>query len=523
MKKIVCMFFLLAMFFYLPAYAEETEYIYTASVDGVCSIYISPSVNSYELMQVPACSKTELLKTDGTWNQIKYKNNVGWINSLYTRSSYKNAAMVTGFDEKKTIQVYTGENTARMYKVPLGAASGNDNEGVALPDGTILEMLRKTPSGWGLVSVNNEYMWIDTAYTRAFEGKVDEKQYGPYYVYITSDDGNGADMWESPEKEKSLAVIPVCTKLMAREAEGDYIYVSYKGMNGWVETAHTEVSLFNAQMKSGIEVMKECVIDSAVYGDDIQILSAPSYDEDVAASVLGTVEEEDSVLILRTIHGEWNLVFANGILGWLPPESIIDNPIPDEKVSVTVYENPKAGFVSTSDGNGIILFSDVVDSIETGVIPETVNVWIIAEKNGYKYVCCEYGAGWTENAEITSDYETALTKYATDTEPPYIINQDTYLMSIPAEKGFYGSKGIIPVKKNLKVTPLRIVETSDSEWALAEIDGTLGWIDLSHMDSTEFPLWEVLWAAAAIVVVLLAFSVWIKRKRAKKTQESRGK
>ena len=93
-------------------------------------------------------------------------------------------------------------------------------------------------------------------------------------------------------------------------------------------------------------------------------------------------------------------------------------------------------------------------------------------------------------------------------------------MSLPAKKGSYGSKGITKVKANVKVTPLRIVESSDNEWALVEIDETMGWINLSHMDSTAFPVLEVILAGAVMIVVLIIFSVWVKRKKTKKRKET---
>lgn len=520
MKKIICIFFILAIFFQLPVYAEESDVIYTASVDGVCSLYISPSHDSYEVIKVPACAKIGLIDTDGTWNLVEYKNYVGWINSCYTRSTYSNAVKATGFDEKKTLQVDTGKNTARMYSELPVPGEDNRGEGIALPDGTILEMLRKIPSGWGLVAVNNKYMWIDTAYTHIYEGEVDEKQYGPYFVYVFSPEGSGVNLWEVPNSDNSLAMIPDCTQLIARETEGNYIYVSYKGMNGWVEADCTEESLFNAQMKSGSEVMKEAAVKSVASGDEIELLSAPSYDSDVAASVLATVEEDDDVFILRTVPSGWTLVLADGILGWLPPGSTREKPMADKKTSVTIYENPQTGFVATSEGEGIVLYSDPVDGIETSVIPETVSIEIVAEKNGYKYVRCEYGSGWSENPKIVPHYKESLTKYTNDAETPYIINQDTFLMSLPAKKGSYGSKGITKVKANVKVTPLRIVESSDNEWALVEIDETLGWINLSHMDSTAFPVLEVILAGAVMIVVLIIFSVWVKRKKTKKRKET---
>ncbi len=321
MKKIIVTLFFLITVFCVSTSTFAAECTYTASVNGEVSLYLSPSVDSYEVMTIPACSKVNVLEKSGSWGLIEYDNKIGWINMSYTRSSYKKAAEATGMNSEKLIMVKSKSETTALCDVP-DAVKASHRKGQAVPNGTVLEIYRETATGWGLVVIDEEYTWINLSETVPYIYGIDVKQYEIYYVYTLSSDGKGVPMWETERANKVCAVIPDCTQLTAREKSGEYIYVSYAGMNGWINSKYTEISLFNAQVQSGQEVKMCYTVDSGEPKKEVDLLSVPSYKEKDGANIIDTVPNGTEVFVLRRVRGDWNLVSYNDKLGWIPPNSL---------------------------------------------------------------------------------------------------------------------------------------------------------------------------------------------------------
>lgn len=518
MKKIVLtLFFLITIFcISITAFAEES--CYTASVDGEVSLYLSPSVDSYEIMSVPACSKVNILEKSGSWGLIEYDNKTGWINMSYTRSSYKKAAEATGLDSKKLITVQSDSGTTSLREVPA-TIQKDDGKGQLVPNGTVLEIYRETPTGWGLVKIIDDYTWIDLSKTALYTRGIDAKQYEIYYVYALSDDGKGVPMWETEKADKVCAVIPDCTQLTTREKSGDYIYVSYAGMNGWINSKYTEISLFNAQVQSGEKVEKCYIVDSRDTKKEVDLLSVPSYKEKDGTNILGTVKDGTEVLVLRSVRGDWNLVQYDDELGWLPPDSLRELETYEQQKSIEALETSEEGYIATAKGKGIKLFAQDTEKNEIAILPETAKVTILAKKGRYSYVMCDYASGWAKGVSVVDNLDDAIKKNA-DSNGSYTIKKETVLMSMPTDEEMLGSKILGSIEKGTTVSKLKTVTSGEEKWALVEHEGKTGWIKVSAEKFGKLPILAVVGIVSGILVLLaIAAFVIIKRKNNTKKTE----
>ena len=140
--------------------ALAAEYVYSASVEGEISLYISPDDESHVITKIPACSRLKLLETERTWGLVEFNNKAGWINLSFTRANYSKAAEATGNDFTKSVQVKAKDTKAVLYNVPSDDIRLGSSEKYSIPNNTVLKITRQTDSGWGLVSMHGKYAWI---------------------------------------------------------------------------------------------------------------------------------------------------------------------------------------------------------------------------------------------------------------------------------------------------------------------------------------------------------------------------
>ena len=298
----------------------------------------------------------------------------------YTRSIYKKAVEATGVDSENLIEVYAASGATVLCEVPRDTDFGKNNNDRMIPNGTVLEISRETLTGWGLATISGEYAWINLKETKTHKNDIDVKQYEIDYVYALSPDGKGVTMWTTADADSVCAVIPDCTRLIKREKSGDYIYVSYAGMSGWIDRRCTEISLFNAQVKSGQRVEESYIIDCGKPENEVELLSVPSYKDKDGADILDTIKDGTEVFVLRRVRGDWNLIAYDGQLGWIPPGSI-KKTADDKDGKIEVYTAPEEGYIATSKGKGLTLFADASKYKKTAILPETLKIKIIAKSN----------------------------------------------------------------------------------------------------------------------------------------------
>ena len=522
MRKTVRILFMLLMLLLFSGAVSAADNLYSVSVEGEISLHISPDDESYVITKIPACSKLKLLETERTWGLVEFENKAGWMNLSFTRSSYSKAAEATGNDSAKSVQVKAEGGRASLYNVPSNDISLGSKVKYNIPNGTILKITRETKSGWGLVSMNGKYAWIKMDETAPHQAEIDVDQYGIYYVYVLSDKGMGLELWDSEKTKNLCAVIPDCIKLTVRETRGNYAYVSYDAINGWIDIRQTTQSLSNAQSNAGVAVNAEYVVAPKEGSETVEVISVPSDKPCDGGNVVASLEQNESVFVLRSTMGGWSLVNCDGTLGWVPPESLVPSEIEAEEDLTEVYKTPEEVYIATVQGEGITLYSDISCKNEVATIPETIKVNIVAERNGCKYVSCAYAAGWVKDVPSVSAYEEALEKYGSEKLEYYVTKRETELMSMPTGNEILGSEilSLIPEGEYFEV--LKIAGTAKSKRLLAEIDGKTGWIKMSHADKAKLSMIMILVIVLAFALILAAIAFvihMIKKKSFKKIKK----
>jgi|GEM_PF-1973392 len=525
MKKILSLFFMLIIVMGASHAAYAADYVYSASVDGELSLHISPDEKSYKITSVPACSKMKIIKKERTWGLVVFNKKSGWINLSFTRNSYNDAAEATGNSSTKNTEIVVKGEQVNLYSVPSDSEKLGSKIKYTVPKGLVLRIKRETPSGWGLVTMNGKYAWVQMKDTQSYEKEDAQlQQFTIYYVYALSKGGEGLSLWDKAGGTNLCAVIPDCTKLTVREEKGNFGYVSYDGINGWIDLRYTSTSLENAQMNAGTSVNVEYEIKLQEDADSVDIFSVPSFNPSDGAVVTGSVKESEIVYILRTTLSGWGLINYNGVLGWLPPESAVVSEQVAEN-TITVLDKQNTGYAAVKGKNAVELYSDGEGKTVVAKLPQCVRVNIIAHQNGYDYVYCDYASGWALSNEIAASYDEAVQINAKDKKSGYVTMQETAFISVPTYSELCCPEEIALLSENVYFEIVGQVVLQEKTWGLAQIDGKWGWINLEHAHSSMINVQLLIVILAVIAVILIAVVVVLyvlKKKKAikgKKTNE----
>ena len=522
MKKLSILLILIITIFLFCTGAEAANYAYAASLEGDISLHLSPSEDSIVITKIPACSKLEIVKTERTWGLVIFKHKAGWINLSFTRDSYSKAAEATGNDMATSVQVDSKSGQAILYSVPSDDASLGSTEKYTVPNQTVLEVTRQVSSGWGLVSMHGKYAWVKMDEVKSYDTQNDSDKYGIYYVYTLSEKGEGVNLYSDKNGKTLSAVIPDCIKLTVRETHEQYAYVSYNGMNGYIDLKYTTQSLSNAQSNAGEKVNSEYIVTPLGEETTVSVYSVPSEKEEDGPSIVGTVEKDESVYVLRSTLSGWSLINCDGQLGWLPPQTVAVAEMTGTYNNIEVYDTKKISFVATVQGRGIEVFSETGSSKGHSFIPETSKIEILAEDGDFKYVYSEFASGWTKIVPTFETYEEALSQYPDEKKKFYRIKGEARFMTMPTWNENSGSEeiGIIPDGKYIET--IRTVTTGKAKWVLIEYDGVLGWVHKSQLTREGFAIAIALAIGALLALVgLIAalISYIIKKKKSKKSEK----
>ena len=523
MKKLSVLTIMIITIFLSCGAAKAVNYVYASSLEGEISLHISPDEESLVVTKIPACSRLELIKTEKTWGLVAFKHKAGWINLSFTRESYAKSAEATGNDMIASVQVDTESGQASLYSVPSEETLLGSKVKYVVPNQTVLEITRQTSSGWGLVSMHGKYAWIKMEEVNSFDTHNESEKYGIYYVYTLSEKGEGVNLYTDKKGKELCAVIPDCIKLTVRETHGNYGYVSYDGMNGYIDLKYTTQSLSNAQSNAGEKVNSEYIVTPPEGETAVSVYSVPSENPEDGPSVVGTVKKDASVYVLRSTLSGWSLINCDGQLGWLPPQSVSVTETVSENYDVTIYDSPKTFFVATPQGKGMKVYSSPKTMKEHSFIPEASKLKIIAEKDGYKYVYSDFAAGWVKDVPQYETYEEALSKYHDEKRKIFVTSAKTRIMSMPTWNPNSGSVeiGVVPADKYIEVK--RTVTTGKVKWLLIEVDGKTGWICKTKANQEGFILMISIIAGIGLAVVILitAVVVYIVKKKKRKNKEKK--
>ena len=513
MKRLTGVILFIILLLIAPS-ALAKESLYTASVSGEVSMHISPDEESYVIIDVPACSKLNLIAKERTWGLVEFDNKCGWINISYTRSSYSQAALASGKDAEQKVKVVSEKNPVPLYSVPSDEESLGSKIKYTVINDQILEIVRETPSGWGLVRVNQKkYAWIKMVNTAEFGDEFDATQYGAIeYVYVLSKDGKGVDLWESPNRDNSLLIIPDCIRLTVREKKGGYAFVAHNGVNGWIDYSCTTESLSNAQNSTGTALNAEYIVTPRST-EGARVLNIPSDRPEDGAVEVSVIGRDESVFVQRTTVTGWCLVNHNGELGWISSDDLTRSE--GEKTEITeVLSSPAEGYVSTKNGTGMKLYATLSSEFETATVPECVKVTVIAEKDGYEYVINDYAAGWAEKGQLKKTYADAINRGKPESGQGYVAEKDLGVMSLPTYNEQCQSVELAQITKKTTFNVTKIVKTGKHSWGLTEFGGIVGWADLSNAERTQITAKDILLVTGVIfsIIILALLAIFLHRK-----------
>lgn len=508
-RKYIVTFMATMLILMLPLCAYAAEKLYTTSPSGAVPLRMQPDEKSYEIVSIPACSKIELIEKKNTWGKVIFENRCGWVNLCFTTAKYNDAAQTTGQDSVKNVSVDAENGKTKLYNVPSAEEKLGSSVKVNIPNGTVLSLKRETQSGWGLVLMNKNYAWVRMEDTKEFEsyGEDNLEEYGIFYAYVNSANGSGIELKSRNNiNSQTLTVIPDCVKLTVRQKNGNFGYVSYNGLNGWINLNHTSDSYSDSLSKTGIELNEERRVISE---EECILMSVPSYGEETGTYSVETVENGETVFVLSETESGWSLISKNGVRGWLPTQYLGEALI-EEKEKIEMC-SPYDAYVSTQKASGIKIYPyPDMESEAICTMPECAKITVIAESGKYLYVVNDYAAGWTSSREFAQSYEEAIAGNGKKTYAYYKIDDETTLRSLPIYSEICGSEEILVAEVGVEFMIERVCTTGNRKWGLTEIDGKRGWINLNCADKAIAPIFKIL--IAFIVIGGLAAIVIIVRK-----------
>lgn len=518
MKKLIYVLFsLIVISLFCGASVSAKTLLYAATVDDMLELYLSPDKDSLKITDIPGCAELTLISTEGTWGNVVFANKCGWINTSFTRDSYEEAAATTGFEAIKNVETNSDENKVKLYTLPSDKVMYGSEEKYSVPDGVILKIARETHDGWGLVSLDDDYLWVNLKYTKPYitEAEQAAEDYGLQYVYTFSESGNGVRLYSDSNGSKALTTIADCVKLTVRKSENNYAYVSYNGINGWVNLDDTTKSFSNAQANTGKEVNAEYKI-LGESSSGVDIFNVPSNKIKDDAIVIGSVGSGTKIYVQRCTEDGWMLVNHNGKVGWIPPDSAQLQPN-DDLLLIEPLAEKKDGYVLTGNESGLSLYPQYNNNTVVAKIPECVRVEILAEKDGRQYVYCDYASGWTAPGGLVDSYENALDAKRLKKTVRYRVKENTAVMSLPLSQYLCGNKKLLTMGKGTDIKVIRIVTTEKTKWGLVNIDGKKGWVNLGKTSRIYSPLEIVLFVLGillGIFVIVFAVSFAVRKIKA---------
>lgn len=507
MKRKLCLTFICVLIFGMcvAITAFAADYLYSASVEGELSLHISPDESSYKITSIPACSKLELIDKEGTWGLVVFRKKSGWINLSFTRDTYLASAEATGNDSIKNVSTQSEENRVPLYNVPSVSEALGSEVKYSVPNGFVLKITRETASGWGLASMNGKYAWVQMKDTRDYKTASEDEasQFAIYYVYTLSQGGKGVELWQNAGGGNLCAVIPDCIKLTVREKKGNFAYVSYDGINGWVNLKYTTQTLANAQINAGEVVNAEYCVEPQNGEDSVSIMSVPSENPNDGGTAVETIKKGSVVYVLRATLGQWCLVNHNGVLGWVPPQNLVPYQKAQEN-AVSVLEKSYDGYASADSKKGMNLYSSFDGKESVATVPEGTKVRVIAHQNGFDYVYCDYASGWAASESISQTYESAIEKNQSDKKMYYITNQETLFKTIPVYSVLCNGEDIALISEGTYFEVVKTTTTGQRKWGLTKIGESWGWINLNHAEKTQSRIVRIINVVAVVVLVIAA-------------------
>lgn len=510
------------MVFTGSAYAKK---LYVATVDGMLGMYLSPDKDSLKITDIPGGAELDLVKSEGTWGNVVFSNKCGWINMSFTRDSFEEAAEATGFETLKNVETNSGENKVDLYTLPSCEAKYGSVKEYSVPDGVILRVIRETSDGWGLVRVRDKYLWVNLKDTKPYITRTEQAiaNYELYYVYTFSENGNGVNLYSDSKGKDVLTTVSDCVKLTVRETENNYAYVSYNGINGWVNLENTTKSFSNAQSKTGKEINAEYKITGET-ASGVDIFNIPSNTIKDGAVPIGSVSSGTKIFVQRCTADGWMLVNHNGKIGWIPPDNATLQPN-DDLLLIKPLDKKQVGYVSTGKENGLPICSRYDSNTVIARIPECVKVDILAEKDKRVYVYCDYASGWTSPDGIVENGQKAISENYLNEPVKCMVEEGMVLMRLPMEELLCNNESLSSVKKGEKLKIVRIVTTGKIKWGLTELNGKKGWVNLSKTSrinesyNTALFMLGILSSAAVFVLAVVFILYKIRKIRKNRIQK----
>ena len=255
----------------------------TKTTTANLNLRTGPSTNDKIILTIPKAAVVNVLSTSGTWVKVTYKNNTGYVSSIYL----KNSSTTTPSTSTKKYEVTTDSLNIRSSASTSSTILGK------LSKGTKIDVISIT-NGWAKFKYNNKDAYVSTQYLKLLEG---ESKFCTVTqdVYLRKEKDWSSEKIQLVEKGEKLECInkdAVWTKVKVDNKEG---YIS----NNYINTSSNDTTIPSQKIIKYTTTV-------------VNFRKGPS----TTYQILKSLSKGTQVTILET-KNDWDKVDYNGQIGYV--------------------------------------------------------------------------------------------------------------------------------------------------------------------------------------------------------------
>jgi uncharacterized protein YgiM (DUF1202 family) len=306
-----------------------------------------PSTSAQQLALIPNGTSLIITEFNGDWGKTTYNGQTGWVNMGWvTYVSGDTDNQNQGYALGKYTVVLTSGNL-RLREQPSTSA-----DTIALiPNGTTL-IITELLNGWGKTTYDGKTGWVSMAYLAYLGADSDSSNndvtsdtnsdiiHGDVYViYVVTNEGAETSIYEEPSTESAiLGSIPNGESLLVSLVDGDWAYVTYKNITGWVKMDQ----LTSKAVVDGIEDEAEKGLAFVVNTIDKKGVINQHKEKSIFSDIIQKIPN-GTILYVQEISGPWAKVTYKGKTGWILKTFLVNggNDLLD-RINDDLKKNPPA-------------------------------------------------------------------------------------------------------------------------------------------------------------------------------------
>ncbi|MCR5636471.1 MAG: SH3 domain-containing protein [Clostridiales bacterium] len=280
-----------------------------------------PSSASAQLALIPNGTALVITEFNGDWGKTTYAGKTGWVSMDWVKyvsgdTDNQNQGYALG---KYNVTLTSGN--LRLREEP----STNSKTLTLIPNGTTL-IITELLNGWGKTTYNGYTGWVSMAYL-AYVGKVDSDSGNDvtsdtnsdivnddvFVLYVVTNEGSETSIYEKASTESAiLGTIPNGEQLYISAMDGDWAYVTYNGINGWVRLDQ----LTSKAVVDGKEPAAEKGLAFVVNTLDKKGVINLHKEKSIFSDIIERIPN-GTILYVQEVSGAWAKVTYNGKTGWI--------------------------------------------------------------------------------------------------------------------------------------------------------------------------------------------------------------